>query len=58
MVSVVGETELVQTVITLGILLLAAKLVGELFHRLKQPAIIGMLLGGMIMGPYALGGLL
>jgi Kef-type K+ transport system membrane component KefB len=58
MVSEVGETALVQTVITLGVLLLAAKLMGELFHRLKQPAIIGMLLGGIIMGPYALGGFL
>jgi Kef-type K+ transport system membrane component KefB len=58
MVSGIGEAELVQTVISLGVLLLAAKLVSELFHHFKQPAIIGMLLGGIIMGPYALGGLL
>ncbi len=37
------------------IMFLAAKLAGELFERLKQPAVIGELLVGVILGPFALG---
>ncbi len=41
--------------ITIVIILLVAKLFGELFRRLKQPALIGELLAGMILGPSLLG---
>ena len=34
---------------------LAAKAAGELFERIHQPAVIGELLAGVILGPYALG---
>lgn len=34
---------------------LVAKVVGELFERLRQPAVIGELLAGVALGPYALG---
>jgi Kef-type K+ transport system membrane component KefB len=37
------------------IMFLAAKIAGELFERLRQPAVIGELLVGVILGPYALG---
>lgn len=43
--------------ISLGLLLFAAKLMAELFHRLKLPVVLGELLAGIIVGPYALGGL-
>ena len=33
----------------------AAKVAGEIFERLRQPAVIGELLVGVILGPYALG---
>jgi Kef-type K+ transport system membrane component KefB len=39
----------------LFVLLLAAKLGEELLRRLGQPGVIGELLGGFIVGPYALG---
>src|SRR5574342_393489 len=47
----------IQTIIGVGILLFAAKLMAELFHRLKLPIVLGELLAGMIVGPFALGSL-
>ena len=37
------------------VMFVAAKLVGELFERIRQPAVIGELLAGVILGPHALG---
>lgn len=43
-------------VLQLGILVLAARFLGEIFERtLKQPAVLGELSAGMILGPHALG---
>lgn len=39
----------------LFLMFLAAKAAGALFERVKQPAVIGELLAGVILGPYALG---
>lgn len=41
--------------IAIVIMLLAAKAFGELFRRLKQPALVGELLAGIILGPSLLG---
>src|SRR4051794_35581140 len=37
------------------VIFVAARLAGELCERLGQPAVIGELLIGMVLGPYALG---
>ena len=50
-----GAEETLQVLIGLFILLLGAKIGEELFRRLHQPAVIGELLGGFVVGPYALG---
>jgi len=50
------EAHLIETIIGIGILLFAAKLMAELFLRLKLPIVLGELLAGMIVGPFALGG--
>lgn len=42
-------------VFTLLILLLAARVLGEIMERLKQPAMIGEVLAGVILGPSLLG---
>src|ERR687883_2116704 len=44
-------------IISLAILLFAAKLSAELFHRIRMPVVLGELLAGIIVGPFALGGL-
>lgn len=54
----VAEAHFLQTIIGVGILLFAAKLMAELFMRLKMPIVLGELLAGMIIGPFALGAFL
>jgi Kef-type K+ transport system membrane component KefB len=46
-----------HVMISLGILLFAAKLMAELFHSIKLPIVLGELLAGIIVGPFALGAL-
>ena len=53
-----SEAHFIETIIEVGILLFAAKLMAELFLRLKLPIVLGELLAGMIVGPFALGSLL
>lgn len=50
-----AEAQFIETIIGVGILLFAAKLMAELFLRLKLPIVLGELLAGMIVGPFALG---
>lgn len=47
-----------QAVLTICILVFAAKILGEMFSWRKIPAVLGELVAGMILGPFALGGLL
>jgi Kef-type K+ transport system membrane component KefB len=50
-------TEFLHIVISLGLLLFAAKIFAELFARIKLPIVLGELVAGIIVGPFALGGL-
>lgn len=52
-----SEASFISTIIGIGILLFAAKVMAELFLRLKLPIVLGELLAGIIVGPFALGGL-
>src|SRR6476620_5900207 len=47
----------IHVLISLAILLFAAKIFAELFNKLKLPAVLGELLAGIIVGPFALGAL-
>ena len=42
--------------VDLAIILLAARLVGELFVRFRQPRIVGEIVAGILIGPTVLGG--
>src|ERR671924_2398588 len=44
-------------IISIAVLLFAAKIFAELFHRIKMPVVLGELLAGIIVGPFALGGI-
>ncbi|MCV0399187.1 MAG: cation:proton antiporter [Nitrosarchaeum sp.] len=50
-----AEAHFIETIIGVGILLFAAKLMAELFLRLKLPIVLGELIAGMVIGPFALG---
>ena len=49
------EDHFVSTIISVGLLLLASKLMAELFMRINQPIVLGELIAGMIISPFALG---
>ena len=53
----VSSIHFIHVIISLAILLFAAKLLAELFHRLKLPVVLGELLAGIIVGPFTIGGL-
>ena len=47
-----------ESIILLSVILICAKLFGELFYRyLRLPRVIGELGAGILIGPYAIGGL-
>lgn len=46
---------ILHVIISLAILLFTAKIFAEIFHRLKLPVVLGELLAGIIVGPFALG---
>jgi Kef-type K+ transport system membrane component KefB len=52
-----AESAFIHVIISLSILLFSAKIFAEIFQRIKQPVVLGELLAGIIVGPYALGGL-
>jgi Kef-type K+ transport system membrane component KefB len=52
-----SSTIFVHVIISLALLLFTAKIFAELFHRIKLPIVLGEIFAGIIIGPYALGGL-
>lgn len=52
---VVEQESLIHVLISLSVLLFVAKLFAELFNKLRLPSVLGELLAGIIMGPFALG---
>ena len=52
-----AESAFIHIIISISILLFTAKIFAEIFQRIKQPVVLGELLAGIIVGPYALGGL-
>src|SRR5262245_62749150 len=44
-----------QPLFTIFVMFVAAKLAAEIFERLKQPAVAGEILAGVVIGPSGLG---
>lgn len=54
MVSKLNASEVLHFLIIVSVILLFARVLGELCRKFKQPAIIGEILAGIILGPSAL----
>jgi Kef-type K+ transport system membrane component KefB len=50
-----ANVESAPILLTLFIMLAAAKLMAEIFERLRQPAVVGEIIAGILIGPSALG---
>jgi Kef-type K+ transport system membrane component KefB len=50
-----ADVDLARLLVALGVLLLAAHGMGALFARFRQPPAIGEIVGGLLLGPSALG---
>jgi Kef-type K+ transport system membrane component KefB len=57
MVSKLSSSEIIHFLLILLIILIPARLLGELCRRYKLPAIIGEIFAGIIVGPTLLGSL-
>ena len=49
-----GQEALIHVLISLSVLLFAAKLLAELFNKLRLPSVLGELLAGIMVGPFDL----
>ena len=49
------QEAIIHVLISLSVLLFAAKIFAEIFNKLKLPAVLGELVAGIIIGPFALG---
>jgi Kef-type K+ transport system membrane component KefB len=50
--------EVLRGIVTICILVFSAKVLGELFSRIKIPAVLGELTAGILLGPYAFGSII
>src|SRR4051812_12449976 len=53
--TVIASAELTRVIVALLALLLCAHTGGALFRRVRQPRVIGEILGGLVLGPTVLG---
>lgn len=53
--SSISHSEMLTLLLALGVLIGVARMCGELFTRMRQPAVIGEFLAGILLGPTMLG---
>jgi Kef-type K+ transport system membrane component KefB len=51
----ISHNEIISLLTQLGVMLLAARLFAELARKVKQPAVVGEILAGILLGPTLLG---
>lgn len=58
MLAVGNEFSVLRTVVGISVLVLFARLFAGLMARFKLPEIVGEILAGVVLGPYAIGGII
>ncbi len=53
--SVLSHSENISVILSIGLMLIAARLFGEFFRKLKMPLVVGELIAGVVLGPSLLG---
>src|SRR5262245_41511112 len=54
-IVIAAAVEYANVLLAMFIIIASAKLMAEIFERLKQPAVVGEILAGVLIGPYVLG---
>jgi Kef-type K+ transport system membrane component KefB len=57
-VVTLAGSDVARLLLTLGVLVIAAHVVGHVFAHLRQPRVIGEIVGGLLLGPTILGALM
>jgi len=55
MISKLSSDEVLSFLIIVSVILISARVLGEVFRKFKQPAVIGEILAGILLGPSLLG---
>ncbi len=55
MISKLSSEEVLSFLIIVSIILITSRVLGEFFRKLKQPAVIGEIIAGILLGPSLLG---
>ncbi|MEW6442035.1 MAG: cation:proton antiporter [bacterium] len=53
--AVLSSDEIIALFLAVGVVLSAARLLGEIAQRLRQPSVVGEILAGLLLGPTVLG---
>jgi Kef-type K+ transport system membrane component KefB len=53
----ISHGDLLKVVLSVAVLLFSARLLGEICHRLRIPAVVGEILAGVLLGPSVLSGI-
>lgn len=51
----ISHNEIISLLVQLGVMLMAARLFAEIARKLRQPAVVGEILAGILLGPTLLG---
>jgi Kef-type K+ transport system membrane component KefB len=53
--NVLSHSENISVILSMGLMLIAARLFGEFFRKLKMPLVVGELIAGVVLGPTLVG---